>query len=314
MRLAQRSAFRSKIYDPISVISAVQAEAGKQIYRLIDRRNEFPFRRKILEVMASGENYCTLLKRLFLTGVRRRRLLLILLVLYVVTTYFLRHSLWNVLERVQYKVTPLKEDLRTYRELIFLQVLFRHGHHSPFSSYPNDPISDSYWHEGMGQLTKLGRLQHYVVGKYLRDYYDGFLGYNVQEVDCLSSIAFRSLYGAYAFLAGLYPSPPGRKLDEELSWQPVPCSFLPLNKDKYLQSLPNCAAAELDKSAMFKSKEAMEFMAPYRKLYKFWTKHSGLNVTTYGDAGSLYKTLLAEVSHLSKSPIRSKKFLFRSTN
>ncbi|GFV95824.1 prostatic acid phosphatase [Trichonephila clavipes] len=140
----------------------------------------------------------------------------------------------------------------------------------------------------------LGRLQHYVVGKYLRDYYDGFLDYNVQEVDCLSSITFRSLYGAYAFLAGLYPSPPGGKLDEELSWQPVPCSFLPLNKDKYLQSLPNCAAAELDKSAMFRSKEAKEFMAPYRQLYKFWTKHSGLNVTSYGDAGSLYKTLLAE--------------------
>ncbi|PRD33307.1 UNVERIFIED_CONTAM: hypothetical protein NCL1_17921 [Trichonephila clavipes] len=62
----------------------------------------------------------------------------------------------------------------------------------------------------------------------------------------------------------------------------------------YLQSLPNCAAAELDKSAMFRSKEAKEFMAPYRQLYKFWTKHSGLNVTSYGDAGSLYKTLLAE--------------------
>ncbi|GBM27678.1 Prostatic acid phosphatase [Araneus ventricosus] len=182
-------------------------------------------------------------------------------------------------------------------------LLFRHGHHSPFSVYPSDPTPASHWPEGLGQLTKLGRLQHYTVGKYLRSIYEGFLSHSVQEVDCMSSIARRSLYGAYAFLAGFYPAPPGKRMDEDLPYQPVACSFLPLKEDKYLQSLPNCPASETDKSTMVKTREAREFMAGYQDLYTFWSAYSGLPIDNYGAAGYLYKTLLSEKAENLTIPI-----------
>ncbi|CAL1277754.1 unnamed protein product [Larinioides sclopetarius] len=144
-------------------------------------------------------------------------------------------------------------------------MLFRHGHHSPFSVYQLDPTPASHWHEGLGQLTKLGRFQHYAIGQYLRGMYGGFLSHSVLEVDCMSSLAHRSLYGAYAFLAGLYPAPPGKRMDDDLPYQPIACSFLPLKEDKYLQSLPNCPAAETDKSTMLLTREAKQFMAGYQK-------------------------------------------------
>ncbi|GIY36694.1 venom acid phosphatase Acph-1 [Caerostris extrusa] len=234
---------------------------------------------------------CDLCKRLFLSTVRRRRLLLAILIVHVIATYFFRQAFWNALERFDVGTRPLQATLeRPRRQLIFLQVLFRHGHHSPFSVYPLDPTPDSYWIEGLGQLTKLGRIQHYAMGKHFRKMYEDFLSHDVQEVECLSSIAFRSLFAGYAFLAGFYPSAAGRSIGEGLDWQPVPCHFLPLNKDKYLQSLPNCPAAEMDKSVLFRTKSAAQFM----ESYKFWSAKSGLSVQNYGDAGSLYKTLLAE--------------------
>ncbi|CAL1277748.1 unnamed protein product [Larinioides sclopetarius] len=235
-------------------------------------------------------------RRLLAPCIRRRRLLLLIIILYGIATYFLRDQIFGVFSVVRSKtalVQTFTEETPS-RKLIFLQLLFRHGHHSPFSVYPKDPIPESYWHEGMGQLTKLGRFQHYVVGKHLRERYDDFLSHNVQEVDCMSSIAFRSLFAAYAFLAGFYPAPPGKRIDDDLSYQPIPCSFLPHKIDKYLQSLPNCAASELDKSAMLRTKAAKKFMSGYQELYNFWSQHSGLPIDNYGGAGSIYKTLLAE--------------------
>ncbi|KAF8797006.1 Prostatic acid phosphatase like protein [Argiope bruennichi] len=238
-------------------------------------------------------------RRLLVPCIRRRRLLLFIVILYGIATFFLRDQIWNVFSLVRSRTSfvQIATEEIPRRKLIFLQLLFRHGHHSPFSSYPKDPIPDSYWVEGMGQLTKLGRFQHYVMGKYLREMYKGFLSSNVQEVDCMSSITFRSLFAAYAFLAGFYPAPEDKKMGDDLSYQPIACSFLPLNRDKYLNSLPNCPASELDKSVMIRSKGGKKFMEGYQDLYRFWSEHSGLPVDNYGAAGSLYKTLLAEVTH-----------------
>ncbi|XP_055948177.1 prostatic acid phosphatase-like [Argiope bruennichi] len=235
-------------------------------------------------------------RRLLVPCIRRRRLLLFIVILYGIATFFLRDQIWNVFSLVRSRTSfvQIATEEIPRRKLIFLQLLFRHGHHSPFSSYPKDPIPDSYWVEGMGQLTKLGRFQHYVMGKYLREMYKGFLSSNVQEVDCMSSITFRSLFAAYAFLAGFYPAPEDKKMGDDLSYQPIACSFLPLNRDKYLNSLPNCPASELDKSVMIRSKGGKKFMEGYQDLYRFWSEHSGLPVDNYGAAGSLYKTLLAE--------------------
>ncbi|KAF8797008.1 Prostatic acid phosphatase like protein [Argiope bruennichi] len=212
-------------------------------------------------------DFTVIFRRLLAPCIRKRRLLLSIVILYGIATYFLRDQIMNAFSHISFKTSAVQTitEETPMRKLIFLQVLFRHGHHSPFSIFPTDTNPESYWVEGLGQLTKIGRLQHYVLGQYLRKMYEDFLNHSVQEVECMSSLASRSLYGAYAFLAGFYPAPPDKRVDEDQPYQPIPCSYLPLETDMYLQSLPNCAASEMDKTTMLLTKEAKQFMSGYEK-------------------------------------------------
>ncbi|GFV98477.1 HTH_Tnp_Tc3_2 domain-containing protein [Trichonephila clavipes] len=49
---------------------------------------------------------------------------------------------------------PASERNVTKRELMLVQMLFRHGHRAPFMLYPYDPNSMLDWKEGMGMLTQ----------------------------------------------------------------------------------------------------------------------------------------------------------------
>ncbi|KAG8194756.1 hypothetical protein JTE90_026399 [Oedothorax gibbosus] len=180
------------------------------------------------------------------------------------------------------------------RELKLIQVLFRHGHRTPFSMYPNDPIPESYWIEGLGALTKLGRVQHYAVGQYLRRRYETFLSYLPQEVHCLSSGTDRCLYGAYSVLSGMYPPPRDRTIDKDLYWQPIPVEYRPESTNKYLQSIDNCPTSDIEKIYTLRKSEAVAFVAKYKSFYEYWSNCSGQNITDYGKAGGLYKTLLLQ--------------------
>ncbi|KAH7694264.1 Histidine acid phosphatase family protein, partial [Aphelenchoides avenae] len=56
-------------------------------------------------------------------------------------------------------------------QLLFLQVVWRHGDRAPTETYPNDPHQEDAWPNGWGELTELGMLQHYTLGKLLRKRY-----------------------------------------------------------------------------------------------------------------------------------------------
>lgn len=54
----------------------------------------------------------------------------------------------------------------------FAAVIFRHGDRTPVAPYPNDPWkNESLWPVKFGQLTNMGKLQHFAFGKWLRDRY-----------------------------------------------------------------------------------------------------------------------------------------------
>ncbi|XP_051674423.2 prostatic acid phosphatase isoform X4 [Oryctolagus cuniculus] len=70
------------------------------------------------------------------------------------------------------------------KELKFVALVFRHGDRSPIETFPNDPIKESSWPQGFGQLTQLGMEQHYELGEHIRKRYGRFLNesYNHEQL------------------------------------------------------------------------------------------------------------------------------------
>ncbi|KRZ03297.1 Lysosomal acid phosphatase [Trichinella zimbabwensis] len=93
-------------------------------------------------------------------------------------------------------------------ELIFTQVLYRHGERTPLSTYPNDPYKEDAWPNGFKQLTVEGCHQQYELGNFLRRKYSKLLSksYKSYEIYVRSTNTSRTLASAACNLAGLYSS------------------------------------------------------------------------------------------------------------
>ncbi|XP_054713150.1 prostatic acid phosphatase-like [Uloborus diversus] len=182
----------------------------------------------------------------------------------------------------------------TKRELVLLQVVFRHGHRAPFNLYPNDPHPVTFWKEGLGMLTQLGRLQHYVVGDHLQKRYKDFITTNPTEVELLSADADRCQFGGFAFVAGLYAPSENYSFTKELRWQPIISKHYPNRANRFVLSRRKCAVAAAEEHEWKAGREGEDFRNRYRPFYNFWSEHSGRNVKDWTRAADLGKTLACE--------------------
>ncbi|XP_011511249.1 prostatic acid phosphatase isoform X2 [Homo sapiens] len=120
------------------------------------------------------------------------------------------------------------------KELKFVTLVFRHGDRSPIDTFPTDPIKESSWPQGFGQLTQLGMEQHYELGEYIRKRYRKFLNesYKHEQVYIRSTDVDRTLMSAMTNLAALFP-PEGVSIwNPILLWQPIPVHTVPLSEDQ----------------------------------------------------------------------------------
>ncbi|KAI4547873.1 hypothetical protein MG293_000203 [Ovis ammon polii] len=127
------------------------------------------------------------------------------------------------------------------KELRFVTLVFRHGDRSPIETFPNDPIKESSWPQGFGQLTQLGMAQHYELGEYIRKRYENFLNesYKHEQVHVRSTDIDRTLMSAMTNLAALFP-PEGISIwNPSLPWQPIPVHTVPVSEDQdFIEVLP----------------------------------------------------------------------------
>uniref|UniRef100_A0A7N5K906 acid phosphatase n=1 Tax=Ailuropoda melanoleuca TaxID=9646 RepID=A0A7N5K906_AILME len=127
------------------------------------------------------------------------------------------------------------------KELKFVTLVFRHGDRSPIETFPNDPIKESSWPQGFGQLTQLGMEQHYELGQYIRKRYRNFLNesYKHEQVYIQSTDVDRTLMSAMTNLAGLFPPEGISVWNPSLLWQPIPVHTLSLSEDRdFIETLP----------------------------------------------------------------------------
>ncbi|PSN43945.1 hypothetical protein C0J52_03761 [Blattella germanica] len=158
--------------------------------------------------------------------------------------------------------------------------LYRHGDRAPVMPYTKDPYRNaSYWPDGWGMLTMIGKEQHYELGQWLRNRYKDFLPelYNRDDIYVRSTDVDRTLMSAASNLAGLYP-PEGRQIwHKNMHWQPIPIHTMPEKED------------ELKNSA-----ELKKYNIEHARLYNYVVEHSGNNISDPETLEYVYDTLFIE--------------------
>ncbi|CAN7941937.1 unnamed protein product, partial [Ixodes hexagonus] len=182
--------------------------------------------------------------------------------------------------------------------LVLLQIVYRHGDRTPISTFKNDPHPISTWKEGPGQLTKLGCMQHYELGAFLRQRYADYITGNPHELTVWSSDRDRCLMSASCHLAGMYVPSPQWVWDKDLPWQAVPIHTRPVYTDGML--VPGeapCPEASKESERFKNSPRGQEFLRKHHTLYVNLTELTGQVISDWSQAANIYDALLIEKIH-----------------
>ncbi|KAM5292812.1 prostatic acid phosphatase [Ctenodactylus gundi] len=187
------------------------------------------------------------------------------------------------------------------KELKFVTALFRHGDRSPIETFPNDPIKESSWPQGFGQLTQVGMEQHYELGEYLRKRYGKFLNesYKHEEVYVRSTDVDRTLMSAMTNLAALFPPEGTSVWNPSLLWQPIPVHTVSVSEDRLLY-LPfkNCPRFQELERETLKSEEFQKRIRPYKSFIETLPTLSGFqDQDLFGIWSRVYDPLYCEGVH-----------------
>jgi lysosomal acid phosphatase len=182
-------------------------------------------------------------------------------------------------------------------DLVSVVVIYRHGDRTPIQPYPTDPYNNaSYWPVGYGQLTNLGKMQHYLLGQWLRSRYDGFLSAHYSEKDFYirSTDTDRTLMSAEANLAGLYPPKTDQVWDPAIPWQPIPIHTTPELEDNVLEMKKDCPKFNLLLEQLLETDYFVNISRQNRDLYAYVTKNTGEQVDDLQTLEYIYSTLSIE--------------------
>jgi len=204
--------------------------------------------------------------------------------------------------------SSLPDDLKGLK---LVHLLYRHGDRTPIKPYPTDPyLNISHWPVGWGQLTSVGKTQHFELGKWLRERYSGFISdtYSEDEILVRSTDVDRTLMSAEANLAGMFPPSGYLQWNPELVWQPIPVHTVPQEEDYLLSSHATCPRFEkLHKGVLETSEFSKKIYKENHKLFEYISTHAGENITDIVKLDYVYDTLLIENIYSLKLPEWTKK-------
>ncbi|KAK9886473.1 hypothetical protein WA026_016756 [Henosepilachna vigintioctopunctata] len=162
--------------------------------------------------------------------------------------------------------------------------------------YPNDPYQDpALWPNPMGELTNIGKRQHYELGQWIRNRYNGFLSqtYEKDEIYIRSSDVDRCLMSAASNLAGLYP-PVGKDFwQKDFPWQPIPIHTIPKINDDIAEFKTSCSIFKKQVKKVI-SEYFKEYDKKNKMIYDYLTEVTGMKIKNFKKAGSIYSTLHVE--------------------
>ncbi|XP_023293172.2 prostatic acid phosphatase isoform X1 [Lucilia cuprina] len=201
-------------------------------------------------------------------------------------------------------------DVDLKGKLVFAHVIYRHGDRTPIDPYPTDPWRDvKQWPTGWGQLTNIGKQQHYHLGQWLRKRYGSLLSdtYNKDEIYIRSTDVDRTLMSALSNLAGLYEPVKKDVWNPEIHWQPIPVHTQLEKSDPVLAGKAPCPAYEYALSALKNSPEMQALNDRYAYLYNYLTKYTGMTVDSLEYVQRINNTLFIEELYNKTLPEWTKK-------
>ncbi|XP_044764550.1 prostatic acid phosphatase-like [Coccinella septempunctata] len=194
-------------------------------------------------------------------------------------------------------VCAISSHLSVAQDLVAVTVLYRHGHRSILDPYPTDPYrNESFWPVPFGELTNIGKNQHYALGKWLRQRYTSFLSrkYMAKEIHIRSSNYDRCLMSAASNLAGLYPPEGDQIWNQALNWQPIPIHSRPKAMDGMLALEKPCPEYQRLQKEQLNSNYHQKIIAANSKLYVYLSEKTGMKIKDFIGANDIYDTLLVE--------------------
>ncbi|CAF0850005.1 unnamed protein product, partial [Didymodactylos carnosus] len=179
-------------------------------------------------------------------------------------------------------------------KLIGTHILFRTGDRTPLSTYPADPLQETFWPNGFNQLTMTGVQQSINLGTYVRGRYDDLLNktYVAHERDDsqISKLHIRSadrdynIQSAFLVLVGLYAS---KEQIKKVQSEPIPPPLLPAplppvhsipEKEDYLLGINSvCAKFDNSKEKVKNLDEVKQIDKRNAELYKYLENNTQLN-------------------------------------
>ncbi|XP_071036793.1 lysosomal acid phosphatase isoform X2 [Parasteatoda tepidariorum] len=184
-----------------------------------------------------------------------------------------------------------------------IQMIYRHGDRAPIFQYPNDPNPITVWKAGLGNLTLLGKRQHWSLGLLFRSHYNNFITTSPTEINVMSAVDDRCMNSAATNLASFYSPKDDWMFYSNVHWQPIPIHYMPSEKvDKYLSQISDCPKAAMLEKQCITSPENKAFDAQHKEMYDYLSLHSGKPIKNWFQLTMFHDTLLVEKIHNLKIP------------
>ncbi|XP_033225423.1 lysosomal acid phosphatase-like isoform X2 [Belonocnema kinseyi] len=141
----------------------------------------------------------------------------------------------------------------------------------------------------------LGRHQHLLLGRWLRNRYSKILPetYTYYDIYVRSTDVDRTLMSAESNLAGLYP-PKGSQIWDSIKWMPIPVHTITQTQDNLLAMKKYCPRYEYELENLKNSPEMKRIDQDNAKLYSYLTQHSGKKINSLEEIEFLYNSLYIE--------------------
>ncbi len=189
-------------------------------------------------------------------------------------------------------------------KLIFAIDIIRHGDRTPLIELPKAP---HHWQEGLGQLTPIGMVQEYQLGKRLREEYITKTQllpeqYSIKTMYVRSTEYDRTVMSAQSLLLGLYPlghgpkNPGSQAYALPQGYQPIPIFTLPQQEDSLLRPFNDKVLfSKLLQKYLFSTPAWIEKGPELKKNMAKWGAATGLTLSNpmqlmeLADAISIYQ-------------------------